>query len=71
MNSIQTKNIPITPEMEEHFLSYLRKHTQLVASYARILCDGNFISEKLYQHIRNTHDISKLDEPEYTPVCET
>lgn len=57
----------ITPEMEDNFKKYVSGHISKVVSFAKILLDAGKISQELFQRIADTHDTSKLQEPEYTP----
>ena len=66
-DEIPTEEMPITPQMEEYFRAFLQKHIDLVAGNARMLMELGQITPELYEYIRNTHDRSKLEEPEYTP----
>ena len=64
---LDTDNMEITPEMEEHFRDYLHTHVTRVVSFAKALFDCGKIPEDLYEYIRDNHDKSKTEEPEYTP----
>ena len=64
---IKTELVPITPEMEEYFMDYLRRHRLAVADCARKLLGRGVMDEKLYTSIARDHDRSKGLEPEYTP----
>ena len=66
-DEIPTEEMPITPQMEEYFRAFLQKHIDLVEGNARMLMELGQITPELYEYIRNTHDRSKLEEPEYTP----
>ena len=57
----------ITPEMEDSFKSYLSNHVNMVRSNVKRLYDRGLITGELSKLIRDTHDKSKLEEPEYTP----
>lgn len=65
--SIDTEQMPITPEMEQYFRAYLKSHVDRVVSFAKALFDTGFIDGDLFDFIRSNHDKSKLEEPEYTP----
>ena len=65
--NINTKDMPITPEMEEYFKGYVHSHVNGVCEFARILFDLHKIDQDLFDFIRFNHDKSKFEEPEYTP----
>lgn len=57
----------ITPEMEKYFRDYVSKHCSGVAKVATKLRDRGYITPALCHIISETHDSSKLEEPEYIP----
>lgn len=67
INDIPTEGMPLTKEMRENFEAYLRKHISLVASFAQALFETGMIDRDLFEFIRDNHDRSKFEEPEYTP----
>lgn len=62
-------NIKEIYEKQKNFQDYLDNHRNLVAKYARKFCKHGKISKELCNRIENEHDLSKLQEPEYTAYC--
>ena len=62
-------DIKETYEKQKNFQEYLDNHRNLVARCARKLLKKGKISEKLCNRIEKEHDLSKLQEPEYTAYC--
>ena len=67
VRKINTDIIKVTPEMEGRFLAYLHRHQRAVAQYARKLFKRGLISRGLMRDISTFHDMSKTEEPEFTP----
>ena len=56
-------------DKQKNFQDYLDNHRKLVAKYARKLLKRGKISKELCSRIEQFHDLSKLQEPEYTAYC--
>ena len=57
----------VTPEMEKSFKEYISNHIDMVRKNAKLLYEHGLISGELAKLISDTHDRSKLEEPEFTP----
>lgn len=52
---------------KRNFEKYVDSHRSKVADNAKKLYDNNFIDYEIYQDIATNHDLSKYEEPEFTP----